>query len=142
VKRWTVILAAALIFTSGIITGALAFRAAQVCQGPPERRTHSLSPIEARFATLRRMQAELNLTPEQTNRIDAILQDGCKRLRQIWESTCQPEVREEMKRVHARIQAELNEEQRIRYEQLVKRTKDKRGPKHLKDPPGLPEPHP
>ena len=119
-KRWTVILAAVLIFASGVVTGALGFRVAAERQharepdepgGPP-------SPADKRFDALRTMQDDLGLTPEQARRIDQILQEGRERMHAVWESTCQPRIREEMDKVHQRILEELEPGQRVRFEEV------------------------
>lgn len=122
-NRRTVLLAAAVIFACGAVTGALALRTAQDCARTTDVSKKHVSPIDARFDALKQMQSELDLTPDQTNRIDAILESSRKRMRQIWETTCQPPLREEMKQVHARIQAELNPVQKAKYDQLLKRSK-------------------
>lgn len=142
-KHWKVILAAALIFTSGVITGSLAFRSAP----PPTPRTLPRPPTDARFDALRQMQEELSLSPQQSERIDAILKDGHQRMRQFWES-CQPQVRDEMHRVRELIEAELDESQRLRYQALLKRSKPHRnahpgtdaGPPYRRRPDRPPEP--
>ncbi|MBX3746341.1 MAG: hypothetical protein KF833_13630 [Verrucomicrobiae bacterium] len=124
-KHWKVLLAAALIFASGVITGSFAFRSAPT----PPPRTLPRPPTDARFDALRQMQEELNLSPLQAERIDAILKDGHQRMRQFWES-CQPQVRDEMHRVRQLIEAELDESQRLQYDALLKRSKPHRGPPH------------
>lgn len=123
-KRWKVILAAALIFATGVVTGAFAFWAAQERFAPEDRRQESF--IDLRFDALKRMKAELDLSPEQTERIDAILHEGRKRMKQVWETTCQPEVRQEMKRVRDCIYAELNDAQRAKYDELLRRSKERK----------------
>ncbi len=124
-KRWKVILAAVLIFVSGVVTGALGWRA--VISRSPSAHARPMPPsiLDAKFDALRHMQDALDLSPTQTERIDAILQSGRKRMRQVWETSCQPQIREEMHRVHEQICAELNSDQRARYEELVKRARER-----------------
>jgi hypothetical protein len=128
VKRWKILLATVLIFASGVATGALGLRA--VHRGGPTSRRPEMPPslFEARFDVLKRMQQELTLSPEQSARIEAILQEGRKRTRQIWDGV-QPQVRDEMKRVREQIQAELNPEQRTRYQEIFRKSRDRHGPR-------------
>jgi hypothetical protein len=123
VKHWKDILAAALIFASGFVTGALAFRAIvrPHAKGPPP------TPMDLRYEALQKMKADLQLSPVQADRIEAIIQEGRKRLHLVWETTCQPRVREEMKKIHERIHSELTPEQCSRYDDLYRRAKERLG---------------
>jgi hypothetical protein len=69
---------------------------------------------------LQRLQRDLALSPEQSARIDVILQEGRKRTRQLWEQVS-PQMREETRLVRESIQAELTPEQRVKYDESLKR---------------------
>lgn len=130
-NRWKPILAAALIFSTGVASGFFISRATRTPSthsrepgGPPP-------PGEGRPDFTSRLKRDLALDEAQSQRVEAILQDGRKRNRQIWE-TVQPQMREEMKRVRELIQAELNPAQRTKYDEIMKqrsRDRERRGPR-------------
>lgn len=135
-NRWKAILAAALIFATGAVTGALLQRAAQARAQAARDAGMAPQMMDGRFDLVRKLQRDLDLTPDQSQRIEAILQDGRKRTRQVWE-TCEPQMKEEMKRVRERIQAELTPGQKTRFLESLKRSKDRHGPR----PEGGPRPN-
>lgn len=127
-NRWKAILAATLIFATGAASGILVFRATNY--PAPHSREPGMppGPGDPRRDFLGRLKRDLDLSDPQAARIDAILQEGRKRNRAIWESM-QPQMREESKRVRESIQAELNPEQRAKYDEIMKqRSRDRRGP--------------
>ena len=128
-NRWKAILAAALIFATGVGTGVLTHRAASQAATPRARDPRTPPPgFDGRPDFLSRLKRDLTLSDAQASRIDTILQDGRKRNRQIWE-TIQPQLREEMKQARERIHAELNPEQRTKYDEIMKRSRERRGPR-------------
>ncbi len=127
-NRWKAILAAALIFTSGMVTAVCVYRLAPKSWRSPGESHLAPGPIDGKFEVLRKMQRELNLSPQQAARVDAILRDGRSRTKQIWDG-CQPQFREEMKQVRERIQAELSAEQRAKFDELLKLSRERRGSK-------------
>ncbi len=130
-KHWQVILAAALIFATGAATGALGYRTYRNATQPGQRTREPGGPppmMDRRFDFLGRLKRDLELSEDQANRIDLILQEGSKRTRQLWD-TVQPQMHEEMKRVTERIKAELNPEQRTRFEEQSKKFRERRGPR-------------
>jgi len=82
---------------------------------------------------LNRVQRELNLTPVQRERIEKIISEGQVRTKELWEPVAK-QMRQEMQQVRERIRAELNPEQRLRFEELLKQ----RPPRRLVEPP-MPE---
>lgn len=125
-KRWKVILAASLIYATGVITGGLAWRAANLSHASDRPRNATPPPfVEARFDAIKQLRTELDLTPAQADRIDAILESGHKQMRQVWETSCQPKVREQMKKVHEMIRAELTPAQCAKYDVLLKKAKER-----------------
>lgn len=128
-NRWKAILAAALIFATGVGTGILTHRAASQAAAAPSRDPRTPPPgFDGRPDFLSRLKRDLSLSDEQAARIDTILQEGRKRNRQIWE-TIQPQLKEEMKQARERIHAELNPEQRVQYDAIMKRSRERRGPR-------------
>jgi Spy/CpxP family protein refolding chaperone len=126
VKFWKVILAAVVIFGAGIVTGALT-KHLQSSQSPAEakhRPGHAFSSDhqdQKRIQFLARMDQELDLSPEQRQRIEEILQESQERMASL--------PREEFRRVRQEIKAELTPEQLAYFEEHFK-------PKHhpRKDP--------
>lgn len=127
-KHWKVILAATLIFVTGAATGALAFRAANKVTERPREPGGPPPMMDRRFDFLGRLKKDLTLTDEQATKIDAILQEGSKRTRQLWD-TVRPQMDEEMKRIHERIKGELTPEQRTQFEEQSKKFRERRGPR-------------
>ncbi|MCC6234160.1 MAG: hypothetical protein IT580_16065 [Verrucomicrobiales bacterium] len=124
-KLWKAILAATLLFLCGAVTGALAYRGATAAAAARTQRDASLKDwIETRFGDPSRLQQELGLTTDQTRRVETILNEGRSRMREVWKS-CQPQVREEVKRVRERIEAELSPDQKSRFEELMKRSRSR-----------------
>lgn len=156
--RWKVILAAAVIFASGVVTGWVGFNALQPQLSPPTTSEDQGPPPfrDPRSDMLQRLQRDLELTPEQSARIDVILQEGRKRTRQLWEQVS-PQMREETRLVRESIQAELTPEQRVQYDEILKRRRSwgsrsegdgprdsegRRGPRSDPPPHDSPKPNP
>ncbi len=133
-KLWKAILAATLLFLCGAVTGALAYRGANAAAAARTQRDASLKDwIETRFGDPSRLQQELGLTTDQTRRVETILNEGRSRMREVWKS-CQPQVREEVKRVRERIEAELSPDQKSRFEELMKRSRSRSKQAEAKSP--------
>jgi hypothetical protein len=114
------ILAAMVIFCTGAVSGGLAvklydahYRAHMV------RATISSGPgWNQRADLLKRLEKHIALTPAQHEQIEQILSDSQNRMKAIW-SRVAPEAREEYKTTNQRILAQLNEEQRKVFEDLI-----------------------
>jgi len=65
----------------------------------------------------RRMQAELDLTPEQRERIEAIIHDSQERVKTLRDEIGQKEFRE----MRQKIRSELTPEQRKKFAELMQR---------------------
>jgi Spy/CpxP family protein refolding chaperone len=126
VRPWKVILATAVIFSSGWVVGAFVVKK----EARAARLGHSLQRGGSTNAPLsfwhiqqrefiRRMDKELNLTPQQRERIAEALKESQERTKQIREKIA-PEMREELKRVRDEIRAELTPEQQEKFEQAMK----------------------
>lgn len=139
---WKVILATLVIFTAGILTGAVVSRfacwtqphgwhvrpaddrsaAAPATNRPTTRLIMPFSRPPSRAVIkdfLGRLDRELDLQPEQHRRIQKILEESQKNTKEIWEKIA-PEVREEMKRSREEIRNILTAEQRKRMDELMK----------------------
>jgi Spy/CpxP family protein refolding chaperone len=166
VNVWKIVFATLVIFVAGIVTGATLVRIAQV--GPPpwrirraavENRSQPFpvapvnpnTPIEPRPAAsggqpqgllgrefIQVLERQLQLTPEQREKIGRIMADGQERVRQL-RSRIDPELRKELQQTKEQIRLVLTPEQREQFEQLMKRTprRNERG-----EPPGQPERRP
>lgn len=141
-NRWKAILAAFLIFATGVGTGVLGHKAVSNAARRAPRDFRFPPPGgDNRPDFMGRLQRDLALSEDQAKRIDSILQEGRKRNRQIWE-TIQPQLREEMRAVRERIHAELNPMQRSRYDEIMTRSRDRRGPRPEGSAGGGPGPKP
>lgn len=124
-KRWPVIAAAVLLFLSGLGTGWLLARPRSAggpppppAGGPPEAQLARM--LEARLFAVRRLERELDLTPEQRARIEALVQETQGRTRQAWQEM-QPRLRDEFRRLREDIRAVLTPEQREQFDRLQRR---------------------
>jgi len=115
------------IFGAGVITGGLIVRRAEARQ--PVRRA---TPVESRQTTfavpnvggvrlelLRRLQRELDLTPQQRVQVDHILRESQERTRKLMEPIT-PRLREEVQRAKIEFRAVLNPGQQARFDELLK----------------------
>jgi hypothetical protein len=114
------------IFGTGVVTGGLLVRHVERGAGrhPPRqggiaRPAQPLSPGGMRIEFLRRMEQELNLTPEQREPIERTLKNGQERMKEIMEIV-EPRRREELKRTVEEFRAVLTPEQRQRFDAMVK----------------------
>ncbi|MHC1769841.1 MAG: hypothetical protein AB9869_37090 [Verrucomicrobiia bacterium] len=141
-KAWRVILAAVVIFAAGMVTGGLAVHLKQTKPAP---QNVSAGFSRQRGEVLDRMQRRLYLSPEQRQKIEGILRDSNARMNQLWD-TVAPQAREEHNRVNDLIRAELREDQREKFEQMLKshrgsrsvetkrRIDERRDPKPIRKP--------
>ena len=114
-KPWKVILAALLIFSTGLVTGSLVTARVRPAARPPV----GLPGLTQRIEMMRRMERQLDLSAEQRERIEAIFHDSHQRMKQLWEPLA-PQVAEETRHVRDRIEAELTPAQKEKFEQLLK----------------------
>jgi Spy/CpxP family protein refolding chaperone len=124
VNTWKVILATMLIFGTGVVTGGFLVRSVEQSQAhhskrPPgeTRAGQPWSPGGMRLEFLRRVQADLDLTPEQRECIDRILKDSQERTRKLMEPVA-PRLREEFQKTKEEFRAVLTPEQLKRFDEL------------------------
>ena len=71
-----------------------------------------------RLEFLRRAQRDLDLTPEQRQRIEGYVKDSQEQIRRLWEPLA-PRAKAEMDDLRQRIRGELSEVQRERFDQAL-----------------------
>ena len=131
-KIWKVILATLVIFAAGALAGGLFVKSTLLATGTTAAPTNSVPNRFMQNHLLDRMKAELNLSPEQKQHIEKIFAESRARIDTL-NSLIAPEVKMEFRAVQDSIRAELNPEQREKYEQMLKqRPPQSRRPK----PPG------
>ena len=127
-NTWKVILATLVIFTAGLVTGGLLVRYSQhtVNAHRPrftgEVRTSAVASNSAggmRLEFLRRAQRDLDLSPEQRERIDKLLKEAQERTHKIMEPI-NPELRRELQRTRDEFRSVLDQAQQARFDELVK----------------------
>ena len=122
VERWRIILAAMVIFIAGAATGAMAVRVYA-----PKVVTKTLPPATQKGSQdyhhdyVSKLERELQLTPEQKQRIEAILVASQDRMKQFWR-------KEEFQRTREEISEVLTPEQREKKKQL-RRERERAGEK-------------
>jgi hypothetical protein len=159
VNAWKVILATLVIFGAGVVTGALVVRHSQQAPWrrplvhqqqpqvapqpgePPPRATNrlfnapaGLSPL-MRKDLLKNLDRELALTEKQRDNIEKALTDGQERTKKLWEKVA-PQMREEWMLVKNEIEAQLTDEQKTKFNDLMKRPRkqDDRKPEERRPP--------
>jgi Spy/CpxP family protein refolding chaperone len=132
VSPWKVILATMVIFACGIFTGVFVTRIEPVA--PPAPAVAQPQPASTnkvalpgyfqlqmqRPEFLKRMDRQLDLTPEQHDQIAKIMKDSTDRTIPIWQKVA-PEMNDELKRVRDEVRQVLTPEQRKRWMELMKR---------------------
>jgi Spy/CpxP family protein refolding chaperone len=126
VNNWKVILATMVIFGTGVVTGGLLVRHVERGRDRHPQRVgiavRPAQPVSAgvmRIEFLRRVERELELTPEQREPIDRIIKEGQERTKKLMD-TVEPRRREEYKKTIEEFRAVLTPEQRKRLDALVK----------------------
>jgi hypothetical protein len=128
VNVWKVILATLVIYSAGLITGSLLVRQRLAPRPAPDQHQQGPGPmpwfLQQRF--LDRMRVELNLTPEQTARLEGVFIGSRDRTRMITD-LIQPEMQAEMRNTREQIMAELTPPQRRRFEELMRSRPNRMG---------------
>jgi Spy/CpxP family protein refolding chaperone len=132
VNAWKPILAALVIFAAGVVTGGLTVQIRHPRPAPnpggnvPTKKVPM--PREAQLRELsRRMQAELDLAPEQRDRIEAIVRGSQERMKTVREEVGK-KIGEEFREMRQRIRSELTPDQRRKFAEIMKQhdERDKR----------------
>jgi len=83
--------------------------------------------VWSRTELLRRAQRDLDLSPEQRQRIEEHLKTGQESLRALWAPVA-PGARVEIERLQERIRSELDPQQRVRFDAALQE-RLRKGPK-------------
>lgn len=149
-RYWKVILATVVIFVAGGITGVLVFtqvdqtKAVAASPSPASRSVAPRNVVWPASSTqvpttnivhwnilktnfLQRVGKELDLTPEQRERIEMILSESQKRTKEL-SDLMTPKIKEEVRRAQERMRAELTPEQRRAYDRLYKSRPTRKAP--------------
>jgi hypothetical protein len=141
VNTWKVILATIVIFGTGVITGGLLVRHAE--RIPTARHPRNASPTRTpapasagglRLEFLRRAQRELDLTAPQREQIDELLKESQNRIRELNEPIAEA-MREELRQTKDEFLEVLTEQQRTRFEELVKQQQQQHSREQRRPPP-------
>ncbi len=110
------------IFGAGVLTGGVLSWRLQ--DAGLARRSHRASqpasPGGWRFEFLRRAQRDLDLSPQQRERVDKILKESQERMRSVMEPVA-PQIRAEMQRAKDEFRSVLTPEQQKRFDELLKK---------------------
>ncbi|MCX8157215.1 MAG: hypothetical protein N3J91_12355 [Verrucomicrobiae bacterium] len=121
-KTWKVILAAAVIFIAGVLTGAVVVWKARSVPTLPTARSNTNAPSPwfiHRPEFLEVMKKELALTPEQADKIAAAVRTSRQRTDFLWEMLKEP-LQEELYLLKDNILAVLEPAQQKKFEELIK----------------------
>lgn len=118
VSPWKVILATLVIFIAGLVTGAVGVHRL-LKQARPPSRTEAMHPWMLRDGFRAELDRRLQLTPEQSERIERITREGQERVREI-SSLVTPEIQAELKAVREEIRDALTAEQRTKFEEMLR----------------------
>ena len=144
---WKPILAALMIFAAGVVTGGLTVKVRQAPfahSAGAQTKRQVLLPREGQLRDLsRRMQNQLDLTPDQRERIEAIIRESQARMKSLRDQIGQ-KTSEEARDMRQRIRDELTSEQRHRFAQIMKQhdehtKREDRNPRPTSDPGDAPE---
>jgi hypothetical protein len=139
VNTWKVILATLVIFIAGIVTGGLLVRYTE--QNAPRRGERASAPRLAqrgaaglvRMEFLRRVQKELDLTPDQHQRVDKMLKEHQEQIKKIVEPI-EPDIQEEVQTAKDEFLETLTPAQRARFDELLKQQQRQKEPRRLQPP--------
>jgi Spy/CpxP family protein refolding chaperone len=132
VSPWKVILATLVIFVAGLVTGAVGVQRL-LKPNRPALRAEPMHPWMLRDNFRAELDRRLQLTPEQSERIERITREGQERVREI-SSLVTPEIQAELKAVREEIRDTLTPEQRAKFEEILRARRPR--PLDIERPPG------
>ena len=112
-KIWKVIFATLVIFSAGVLAGGILFKTLTPSPRPP------LPDYLAQQFFQARLKKELELSMDQTQRIDRIFFESRER-RKVLYDLISPEMQKELQEVRDNIRAVLTPPQQDKFEQLLK----------------------
>ncbi|HJW92306.1 MAG TPA: hypothetical protein VJ901_01685 [Thermoanaerobaculia bacterium] len=99
-------------FLGGIAIGAIGDRIWLLHRGPSHRNAHAITE-----RVLHKLDDELELSPEQRQRVKQILEAHAARMQQIGD-TVRPQIRQEIDQNNAEIERVLTPDQRAKFDKL------------------------
>lgn len=150
-KEWKVILATLVIFGAGVVTGGLLvhqtqrpagrplpmFGGGQPQPGQPGQFGQRVPPTEQRMEFLRHLTRQLELSPEQREKVETIIRDSQQRTKNLWEPVA-AKMGEELRKTDDRIREVLTPEQQRKFDEMRARLRENRPEKLMNRPPGAP----
>ncbi|MCL5099062.1 MAG: hypothetical protein M1608_16310 [Candidatus Omnitrophica bacterium] len=138
-KAWKVILAVLVIFCAGAVTGSLSLKLYenQARQKLARRVTYRGPGWNQRIEFMHRLEQELDLTPDQHERIERILRKSQERISGLWDQIA-PQVHDEFRSAHEQIRGELTADQKKVFDVLAKRGHGRIEPHRGAFPPSVP----
>jgi len=131
------------IFGTGVMTGGLLVRYSEPNRPSPGPRAGGQSRLPAppspggmRVEFLRRAERELDLKPEQREKIDKLLKESQERTRKIMEPVAD-DLREEIQATKEEFHALLTPPQQVRFDEMIKQ---QQRPKEKVKPSSRPQP--
>lgn len=129
-NTWKAIIAALVIFGAGLVTGGIWTRMAvadssknPVVAATQRSTTPRAQPLSLehlrKMDLMMRVQKDLNLTPEQHERIEKVISDGQEHVRDLW-SQVEPDIHDELQAVKDKLASELTPEQKQLFDDLMK----------------------
>jgi Spy/CpxP family protein refolding chaperone len=129
VRPWKVILAAAVIFACGVLTGLMVAKtnhpALPVPANPPAVAVNPKNPAPPgwqmqRLEFFRKMQRQLDLDPKQQQEINQIVKESQERVKPLWDQIG-PQMNAELERVRDEVGKVLTPEQQKKMNELMRR---------------------
>lgn len=119
-KSTQLIVVALLLFGTGVVSGLAGARLREKASARTllQRRGGVPPPMWQRLEFMRRAQRDLDLSPEQRQRIEGFVKDSQEQIRRLWEPLA-PRAKAEMDDLRQRIRGELSDVQRERFDQAL-----------------------
>lgn len=127
-NTWKVILATLIIFGTGVVTGGLLVSyslhtniglSAPPAPAPVPQAGGTNPWMQRARELLRRMDRDLDLTPEQHQHIEKLITDSAERTRNLW-APIAPLMSKEMQKLHRDIRDQLDTGQRKKFELMTR----------------------
>jgi hypothetical protein len=141
VNTWKVILATMVIFGAGVVTGGLLVRhservgfARPARASTQLRQVGQLPPGVLRLEFLRRAHRDLDLTPEQREKVDRLIKESQEYTREIMEPVA-PLLQQELMRTRGLFVDILTPVQRVRFEAMMKEQQQHKNEARKSGPP-------